>query len=156
MAPARCGDVDPALEAYEAAVRRGLRPDRPLLNALAHLHAKRGDIDVALDCLRDGRGLGGAAARRPRSAVPLQRERDEERDESRAVMAVLHACVAGGRHEQAFEIFAQLKLGGFAARDATILLPLMAAAKHLGEPRRARELFDGAVAAGGRPSAALS
>ena len=152
---ARCGDVGPALEAYEAAVRRGLRPDRPLLNALAHLHAKRGDIDVALDCLRDGRGLGGAAARRSRSAVPLQRERDEERDESRAVMAVLHACVAAGRHEQAFEIFAQLKLGGFAARDATILLPLMAAAKHLGEPRRARELFDGAVAAGGRPSAAL-
>ena len=41
-------------------------------------------------------------------------------------MAVLHACVAAGRHEQAFEIFAQLKLGGFAARDATILLPLMA------------------------------
>ena len=50
-------------------------------------------------------------------------------------MAVLHACVAAGRHEQAFEIFAQLKLGGFAARDATILLPLMAAAKRLGEPR---------------------
>ena len=69
-------------------------------------------------------------------------------------MAVLHACVAAGRHEQAFEIFAQLKLGGFAARDATILLPLMAAAKHLGEPRAAA-LFDNAVAAGMRPSAAL-
>ena len=71
---ARCGDVGPALEAYEAAVRRGLRPDRPLLNALAHLHAKRGDIDVALDCLRDGRGLrGGAALALGRSAAARTR-----------------------------------------------------------------------------------
>ena len=79
---ARCGDAGPALEAYEAAVRRGLRPDRPLLNALAHLHAKRGDIDVALDCLRDGRGLGGAAARA--RARPFRSSANATRSATRA------------------------------------------------------------------------